>query len=357
MSSFNFKKLSVLFIVLSVTACGGDSDTSSIPKDSNNSPIAEAGSNQFVKTLSIITLNGSQSSDADNDLLTYKWSITSKPLESSTTLSDVNAVKPTFIPDLDGDYVLALTVNDGTVDSNSDVVIITAATVNSKPVANAGNDQEVTTGEVVTLNGSQSSDADNDLLTYKWSITSKPLESSTTLSDVNAVKPTFTPDLDGDYVFSLIVNDNTVNSDVSSITVMAKTNPIINIFRYDNTNSFSQINWPDGWSSFSITGFNTDNVIIETYKLQAIGQDFTIIDFYVDDYSNNVIPFISGIEEQMIITKGSEREFKLISPYKDGVKVNLIYQFKIKETGQMFNTLYGISFNNVNPPVHKINNH
>jgi len=94
---------------------------------------------------------------------------------------------------------------------------------NTPPVANAGTDQNITTGSLVTLDGSGSSDADNNPLSYSWSFTSKPERSSATLSDTTAVKPTFTADVDGSYVISLTVNDGTVNSTADSVTIIAVT--------------------------------------------------------------------------------------------------------------------------------------
>ncbi|MDP2166861.1 MAG: PKD domain-containing protein, partial [Thermodesulfovibrionales bacterium] len=73
-------------------------------------------------------------------------------------------------------------------------------TSNSAPVANAGLDQNVVTGSVVTLDGSGSSDANGDTLTYKWTITSKPSGSAAVLSSSTVAKPTFTADKDGSYV-------------------------------------------------------------------------------------------------------------------------------------------------------------
>ncbi len=189
----------------------------------NSPPVANAGPDQSVFVGDTVTLDGSGSSDVDGDSLTYSWSFTSRPPGSTTTLSDPTAVNPTFDVDVFGTYVVQLIVNDGAVNSAPDSVTI--STLNSPPVANAGPDQSVFVGDTVTLDGSGSSDVDGDSLTYFWSITSRPLGSTATLSDPSAVKPTFDVDEFGDYVVQLIVNDGTVNSAPDSVTISTLNSP------------------------------------------------------------------------------------------------------------------------------------
>ncbi|MFT5661660.1 MAG: peptidylprolyl isomerase [Sulfurimonas sp.] len=90
---------------------------------------------------------------------------------------------------------------------------------NKVPVANAGSDQNIYETSVVTLDGSLSSDADSNTLTYSWSITSKPSESNATLSNSSVVNPTLNVDINGTYLLSVFVNDGTVNSAIDTVTI------------------------------------------------------------------------------------------------------------------------------------------
>jgi PKD domain/Bacterial Ig domain len=187
----------------------------------NAAPVAVAGTNQNVVAGTVVTLDGSRSSDANHDALTYKWALINKPANSTATLTTDTAIAPTFTADASGTYVISLIVNDGKLDSAMVAVTVTATAVNAAPVANAGTAQTVATASVVTLNGSGSTDANRDALTYKWALTSKPASSTAALSSATAVNPTFTADLAGVYVASLIVNDGQVDSTVATVPITA----------------------------------------------------------------------------------------------------------------------------------------
>lgn len=189
----------------------------------NTAPVANAGPDQTVQVGALVTLNGGGSSDVDGNPLTYQWSFVTVPAGSTARLSSLITVMPTFVADKAGDYVIRLVVNDRTVNSAQDTVTITTASGNVSPVANAGPDQSVQMGATVTLNGSSSTDADRNQLTYDWSFVSIPTGSSASLSNPTAAMPSFVADSAGSYVIQLIVNDGTVNSTPDTVTIAVAT--------------------------------------------------------------------------------------------------------------------------------------
>jgi RHS repeat-associated protein len=177
----------------------------------NSPPVANAGADQTVFVGDTVTLDGSGSTDVDGDALSYSWSLLSRPGDSMAELADPLTVNPSFFVDWPGTYEIELIVNDGMANSTVDRVVIT--TQNSRPVADAGEDLSAMVGDTVTLDGSGSSDADFDPLTYQWSLINAPEGSSASLQDSGTISPSFVPDKPGTYVAQLIVNDGAFDSD------------------------------------------------------------------------------------------------------------------------------------------------
>jgi hypothetical protein len=205
-----------LYTVTLTVSDGSARDTDSLVVTANSPPQADAGLDQQVTTGTPVTLDGSGSTDADGDPITYLWALSTRPAGSGASLSDPTATGPTFTPDVGGIYVATLTVRDGRA-QDTDTVTIDANTV---PVADAGADRDADVGAPVVLDGSNSSDADGDALTYSWTLRT-PAGSAAALSSSSAVSPTFTPDLEGDYVARLVVDDGRDSSAPSSATISA----------------------------------------------------------------------------------------------------------------------------------------
>ena len=211
--------IGVLALCASLFGCGGGTTTATAT--TNVAPTANPGASQNVLVGAVVSMDGSASKDPDGGTLTFKWTLIGKPVGSAATLTNSSYPNPKFTADLAGNYVLSLVVNDGKKDSAVASVSVTATTANAAPVANAGSNQSVTIGSTVTLDGTASSDANHDSLTYKWALQSKPNNSSATLSSLISAKPTFKADLAGTYVATLVVNDGKANSDVAVVSVLA----------------------------------------------------------------------------------------------------------------------------------------
>ena len=200
------------------------------PPAVNTAPVANAGSSrQVLKGLSA-PLDGSGSADAEFDFLTFQWTLAQKPNGSAAQLSGATTVHPSLTLDIAGDYIVNLVVNDGKLSSTGASITLTA--VNAAPVAKADPVLIGYGGIPFVLDGSQSSDANNDPLTFNWSIMLKAQGSSAVLSDIHSAQPSFTPDVVGIYRFSLTVNDGTVDSQAVTVTAYAVAAPAFTAQRH-----------------------------------------------------------------------------------------------------------------------------
>ena len=193
-----------------------------IEVDASEPPVADAGPDQSFRPVSTITLNGSNSFDDNTPSadLTYSWSFLSWPGTEIPTLLNSDTAAPEFIADLTGDYEVQLIVQDSSGQSSiPDTVVISSD--NLAPMADAGMNLVVLVGTTTTLNGSDSSDPENDPLTYLWSIASLPGSSTANIIDSSSVISMITPDVAGDFIIQLNVSDIIGPSLPSTVTITA----------------------------------------------------------------------------------------------------------------------------------------
>ena len=177
-------------------------------------PVANAGPDQVVDSGDMVTLDGYNSTDSDDRIVSYLWKQTDGP---AVTLQNAAAMTTIFAAP-DGaesgtSLTFQLTVTDAGGHQSSDTCIINinpsgGPIVNLPPVADAGPDQRVRRGARVTLDGSNSSDTDDGIVSYRWrQISGRPV----TLSDSAAEAPTFRAPSDGrsgkSFGFRLTVTD------------------------------------------------------------------------------------------------------------------------------------------------------
>ncbi|HAW78396.1 MAG TPA: hypothetical protein DCX27_00895 [Balneola sp.] len=216
------------------------------PIDTNNAPVADAGADQTLTATGAttsVTLDGSGSSDADGDALSYSWTLDGSVVSTDASFSTNLA---------DGSYTFTLTVSDGE-ESDSDEVSVTV--VNTIPVANAGADQTLeATGATttVTLNGS-ATDADGDALTYSWSNGAAGASTSVDLAV-------------GTHTFTMTVTDEqgATDSDQVTVTITDTTAPVISFNQ--ETNSL----WPPNHKMVLVaTGITASDIVDGTTDVQV----------------------------------------------------------------------------------------
>ncbi|MDP2269894.1 MAG: myxosortase-dependent M36 family metallopeptidase [Archangium sp.] len=178
----------------------------------NRPPVARAGADRVVDEGTVVTLDSSASTDADNDPITATWTQVSGP-----SVALVNGVFTA--PQVTADTALSfqLVVNDGTVSSTPDVVQVTVQQLNRAPIAMAGPNQGVNEAATVTLAGS-GSDPDGDPVTFAWTQVAGPLGS---FSDATSATSQFTAPVIGAtavvVVLELVASDGSLSSAPSRV--------------------------------------------------------------------------------------------------------------------------------------------
>ena len=227
----------LLFLLLLLnTACSEEDD----PAPVGQPPTAVAGGDLQATVNSSVPLDGSGSSDPDGGALTYSWELTTRPDGSTTSVVSPAQATTTFVPDLPGNYVATLTVTDADNNNASDAVTIEVSEAvgnppvalitdeNGRPISEDNGNNGVTVTSPYELDGSGSSDPDQDNLTYAWTIATKPEGSErATISGDDQDEAVFTPDVVGEYVIRLTVSDPDGNTNAADVTLMANASPVI----------------------------------------------------------------------------------------------------------------------------------
>ncbi len=158
----------------------------------NHRPEANCGKDILTAKRTVL-LDGSASTDADGDPLTYIWDFgDGTPIQKGEKASHTYAKG--------GKYPVILTVDDGTGLNNSRSNSSIAVKINEAPIAVAGKNQTVCAGKPVIFDGSGSTDPEGGLMKYKWDF-----GDGSTAEGVNPVKAYTTG---GVYMVTLTVMDD-----------------------------------------------------------------------------------------------------------------------------------------------------
>ena len=191
----------------------------------NSRPIAIVGADQSLQPGTVANLDASASFDLEQSELSYQWSIDIAPAGSNAYIFSPNRAETSFIPDIPGLYLIRVFVSDSALVDSAYIRFRAAGEIARPPTADAGDDRVVATGESLMLNGEDSSDLGGLELSYSWELEIAPTGSQAVLINPASGTPSFTPDLDGEYYFSLQVSNGTLTSAPDMVRVVAQQRP------------------------------------------------------------------------------------------------------------------------------------
>ncbi|WP_455197793.1 PKD domain-containing protein [Kaarinaea lacus] len=183
----------------------------------NRAPIADAGNDVQIFLGESVTLNGAGSSDPDLPApqLTYLWNIEAAPQGSSATIVGAVSETATLVPDMLGEYVVSLVVNDGETDSVPDEILVSVvenlapeAVVNASLVSG-------TAPLTVVFNGDDSRDPEGAQLLYHWNFN----DPDSLQNSSGEVSDTHIFNQPGQYTVLLTVTDDFGHTDQASVVI------------------------------------------------------------------------------------------------------------------------------------------
>jgi len=186
------------------------SDTDSLTIEIvNRAPSANAGPHRTGEKHLSVTLDGTGSSDPDEDPLAFAWSQVSGPIVS---LDHADRATPTFTPTEKGVYTFRLSVTDGWGGQGDDLVNVTI--VNRPPVAVlAANVSLATVGTLVSFVGTGSYDPDGTVVGYAFDFGDTASEGGSAATRVHAYTRA------GTYTVTMTVTDNDGDTGVAHLSV------------------------------------------------------------------------------------------------------------------------------------------
>ena len=166
----------------------------------NHLPTAIAGEDQIVNPGTVAVLNASESFDQDGEIENYTWTQLSS-VDINIEFPD-SAYTSFIVPEQGGFVVIQLEVFDNDGATGRDTI---SYIINSPPDANAGEDQQVGASVVVLLDGSMSTDVNDNIGGYSWSQISGTAVSL--FSNNQEVATFYSPLIAGELSFELSVVD------------------------------------------------------------------------------------------------------------------------------------------------------
>lgn len=340
---FTANELGVYTINLRVSDSAGLSDLASATLrvlQSNLPPTARIDVATTVTAGTNVRASAEASSDPEGDSLSYVWTLAT-PSNSTAILTSDTLSSTSFVADVVGEFTLSLTVSDGELNSETTSVTITSEMANSAPTADAGDDIRIAMNNTVVLDGTASSDINNDVLTYQWDLISSSTSTPITLLNSDTAQASFDANALGEFVFRLTVSDGqTSHSDNVLVTIFEADIVMCQLTEDEGNENCedSRFAWPHvaNYNNAAVTNQTFVNLL--TYVLIADGADYTVnITLY--DRNNEVVPYVEGIVDGQVIQDGERVEFTMSTPLTFGEQADILYIIEIEEKPEYVHTV------------------
>jgi len=262
-------------------------DVLGVSTEPNNPPTAVANGPYSGTEDSPITFDGTDSSDLDDDPLTYSWDFGDGTTEVTTSVQ----ISHTYT--YGGDFIVTLTVSDGKGGSDMATTSAAVTEVNDAPTADPNGPYSGTVNVAITFDGSGSSDPDNldgtasndQTLTYSWDF-----GDDGSSSDVN---PSHTYTTTGTFTVTLVVNDGVVDS--TAVMTSATVNETSESLSTDISPSLKK---KGPWNDISFTVKVTDG----TNAVPNVSVQMEVIRLSVNGDGGNTFNFSGTTDDSGEIT-------------------------------------------------------
>ncbi len=292
----------------------------------NNAPVAEAGAAITTDSL-YVEFDGTASADADGDALIYRW-------DFGDGSPPAYGEKVTHVFPRSGIFPVTLRVDDGTGLSNARAIDATTVTIQTRPMADAGGNRDVCSGEPILFDASASVDPDGGLLLYTWDFGDE------TGSDL--INPTKTYEFPGVYPVTLRVRNETGTehgSDIDRIAALVREGPISNAGEDLTVCSNQQVRF-DGSGSTDADG--AVNAFDWTFGDGATGNGEQPVHVFTRPGTYTVTLTITGEargacspldSDTAKVTVIAAPELMIIGPERVGSDISTLYTAEIASTG------------------------
>lgn len=218
--------------VVDNTATANNSDEVAYRIRVNDPPRPDAGGDRIVN-VSVVQFDAGNSSDSDDEIITYSWDFGDNTKGEGRQLEHVYAHP--------GTYQVTLTVVDASGTSTGTQSETITVVVNNPPIADAGREKVVSVGEKVRFNGRFSQDPDGKIVSYRWDVDEGVI--------LEGKRVEYTYSRPGNYQVLLTVTDDNGALDYHYTTIYVNDPPIpvigpipriapSQVFKFDGSESY-----------------------------------------------------------------------------------------------------------------------